>query len=201
MYIPFEKLDNDARVWVFQSTCYLEFEKVERISARLMNFLNDWQAHGNDLTASFTLIYERFIVVGLDEASYQATGCSIDKLTHLIQKLEAELNISLLDRTQIAYRDHNDLIEVIHMMDFRAALDAQELNENTIVFNNLIENKGALKRQWETSLSDSWHKQWLPAERQAWWTSKTLSQKPRKPPWFGGFLFLLLIFLLIPTNS
>ncbi len=162
MYLPFEELDSRARVWIFQSTSYLEFEKVERISARLMNFLNDWKAHGYDLQASFTVIYERFIVVGLDEASYQATGCSIDKLTHQIQSLEKELNISLMDRTQIAFRDHNDLIEIMHMMDFRAALDNGDLNEDTVVFNNLVTTKAELKRKWETPISESWHKQWLP---------------------------------------
>jgi hypothetical protein len=79
-----------------------------------------------------------------------------------MQSLETELSISLLDRTQIAFRDGNLLIEIIHMVDFRAALEAGEIGENTIVFNNLIENKGQLKRQWETTLSNSWHKQWLP---------------------------------------
>jgi hypothetical protein len=162
MYFSFETLNDDARIWIFQSTNYLEFEKVERISARLMNFLNDWQAHGKDLMASFTIIHDRFIVVALDEASYQATGCSIDKLTHFILALENELAISLLDRTQIAFRDENQMIEIIHMMDFRAALEAGEIDEDTIVFNNLIENKGQLKRQWETVLANSWHKQWLP---------------------------------------
>jgi hypothetical protein len=162
MYFSFETLNDDARIWIFQSTNYLEFEKVERISARLMNFLNDWQAHGKDLMASFTIIHDRFIVVALDEASYQATGCSIDKLTHFIQALENELAISLLDRTQIAFRDENQMIEIIHMMDFRAALESGEIDEDTIVFNNLIENKGQLKRQWETVLANSWHKQWLP---------------------------------------
>lgn len=162
MYLPFEELDSSSRIWVFQSTTYLEFEKVERISARLMNFLTDWQAHGQDLQASFTVIYERFIVVGLDEASYQATGCSIDKLTHLIQSLEQELEISLMDRTQIAFRDSNDLIEIVHMMDFRAALDNGDLGEETIVFNNLVTTKAELKRKWETEVSASWHKQWLP---------------------------------------
>jgi hypothetical protein len=162
MHISFESQNDDSRIWIFQSTHYLEFEKVERISARLMNFLNAWQAHGKDLAASFTIIHDRFVIVALDEASYQATGCSIDKLSHFMQSLETELSISLLDRTQIAFRDGNLLIEIIHMVDFRAALEAGEIDENTIVFNNLIENKGQLKRQWETTLSNSWHNQWLP---------------------------------------
>ncbi|MCR9153819.1 MAG: ABC transporter ATPase [Bacteroidetes bacterium] len=162
MYGAFEDMKAEARVWIFQSTEFLEFEKVERISARLMNFLDDWKAHGHDLNASFTIIYNRFIVVSLDEASYQATGCSIDKLVQLVQGLEKELNISLLDRTQIAYRDHNDMIDTSHMMDFRAALENGDLSKDTIVFNNLVSTKSELESKWETSIKNSWHKDWLP---------------------------------------
>ncbi len=162
MYAAFEDMNSNSRVWIFQSTEFLEFEKVERISARLMNFLDDWKAHGNDLNASFTIIYDRFIVVSLDEASYQATGCSIDKLVQKIQSLESELGISLLDRTQIAYRDHNKMIDTAHMMDFRAALENGDLNANTIVFNNLVATKGEMEANWETAIQNSWHRDWLP---------------------------------------
>jgi len=163
MYGAFDEMDGNSRVWVYQSTEFLEFEKVERISARLMNFLDAWRAHGNPLNASFTIIHDRFIVVSLDEASYQATGCSIDKLVHQIQNLETELNISLLDRTQIAFRDHNKMIETMHMMDFRAALENGDLNSETVVFNNLVSTKAELESRWETQIKNSWHKDWLPA--------------------------------------
>jgi regulator of PEP synthase PpsR (kinase-PPPase family) len=162
MYLAFDELPANARVWVYQSTDFLTFEKVERASARLMNFLEDWQAHGKDLKASFTIRHDRFIIVALDEASYQATGCSIDKLTHLIQKLEHELEISLLDRTQIAYRDDNKMVATMHMVNFRAAISSGEMDEDTTVFNNLIETKGQLAKEWQVPLLKSWHKQWLP---------------------------------------
>ncbi len=163
MYLDFDELPDNARVWIFQATNFLEFEKLERMSARLLNFLEGWQAHGKDLKASFEILYDRFVVVELDEASYQATGCSIDKLTHLIQQLEKELNISLLDRTQIAFRDpDNRMIDTMHMMNFRAALESGDMDENTIVFNNLITTKGQLKNDWEVPVRNSWHKQWLP---------------------------------------
>lgn len=162
MYGAFDEMKPEARIWIFQSTEFLEFEKVERISARLMNFLDSWKAHGHALNASFTIIYDRFIVVSLDEASYQATGCSIDKLVQHVQALEKELNISLLDRTQIAYRDHNAMIDTAHMMDFRAALENGDLDANTVVFNNLVSTKQELESKWETTISNSWHKDWLP---------------------------------------
>lgn len=161
MYLGFDELADESRVWIYQSTQHLEFEKVERLSARLMNFIDSWQAHGKDLQASFTIIYNRFIVVALDEASYQATGCSIDKLTHTIQALETELDLSLLDRMQVAYKDEN-LILTMPMNAFRAELEQGEYDENTVVFNNLIETKGQLKSHWETPVKNSWHKQLLP---------------------------------------
>jgi hypothetical protein len=162
MYLAFDEMKPSTRIWIFQSTQFLEFEKVERVSARLMNFLDEWKAHGHPLQASFTIVYDRFIVVGLDEASYQATGCSIDKLVQQIQGFEKELNISLLDRTQIAFRDHNDMIETMHMMDFRAALENGDLDAQTTVFNNLVSTKEEFESKWEVSISESWHKDWLP---------------------------------------
>lgn len=153
---------DNSRIWFFQATEFLEFEQVERISARLLNFLESWQAHGKPLQASFTMLHDRFLVVALDEASYQATGCSIDKLVNFIKELETELRVSLTDRTGIAYRDHNNLIQTMHMLTFRAAMESGEFNENTIVFNNLVETKGEIKDQWEVPVAKSWHKQWLP---------------------------------------
>ena len=155
-------MTDNSRVWFFQSTEFLEYEKVERISARLLNFLEGWEAHGKPLQASFTILHDWFIAVALDEESYQATGCSIDKLTRQIQSLETELKVSLTDRTGIAYRDHNGLIQTMHMVNFRAAMESGEFDESTIVFNNLIETKGQVKDEWEVPVARSWHKQWLP---------------------------------------
>ena len=161
MYVEFDALPNSARVWIFQSTQHLELREIESLSAHLMNFLDNWQAHGKDLKASFTISYERFIIISLDEASYQATGCSIDKLMHLIQALEKEVNISLLDRMQVAFKS-DGLILSMPMNAFREELAQGEYDENTIVFNNMIETKGELNTAWEVSIKDSWHKQLLP---------------------------------------
>lgn len=163
MYVDFDELPDNARVWIFQATNFLEFEKLERMSARLLNFLESWQAHGKDLKASLEIRYDRFVIIALDEASYEATGCSIDKLTHLIQALETELHISLMDRTQIAFRDsENGMIDTMHMMNFRAVLESGDIDQDTIVFNNLITTKGQLEKEWEVPVHKSWHKQWLP---------------------------------------
>lgn len=162
MYIDFDKLPPSSRIWIFQSAAHLEVEEVELLSARLYNFLSDWQAHGKDLQASFQVLYSRFLVVCIDEASYQATGCSIDKLMQLVQGLEQSMKISLLDRMQITYREENGMIHSLPLHAFRLELENGELHENTIVFNNLIEKKAQLESEWEVPVKDSWHRQMLP---------------------------------------
>ncbi len=162
MITKFQEIGPNSRIWIFQSSEYLQFEKMERLSARMMNFLDGWQAHGKDLNTAFEIRYHRFLIVALDEASYQATGCSIDKLVQHIQSLENELTINLLDRMQIAYRDENGMIDTMHLTAFRAALENGELDESTVVFNNLIERKGQLESEWEVALRESWQRKWLP---------------------------------------
>lgn len=159
MFVEFDQLADSSRVWIFQSTQSLNAEKQQRISDHLNQFIAHWQAHGNDLLASFKIQYNRFIIVALDEASYQATGCSIDKLTHLIQDMEKALQLSLLDRMQISYKE-NDSVEVMSMPKFKSGIGSL-FNENTLVFNNLIETKGQLNDHWEVAIKDSWHKQML----------------------------------------
>lgn len=159
MFQSFDDLVNTARVWVFQSKTALTQNQLSKIEQELLYFTNNWQAHGNDLLASYKLIYNRFIVVALDEASYEATGCSIDKLTHLIQEIEKTQNLSLLDRMQITYKQGDDILN-LPMSKFKAAIGTN-LDANTIVFNNLIETKGELLSKWETAMENSWHKQFL----------------------------------------
>lgn len=162
MYVDFDQLSDESRIWIFQSPYYLEDEKMERISAQLINFLDQWTAHGQGLKASFDLKFNHFIIIGLDRTGHQASGCSIDKLNHQMQALERELNVSLLDPTKIAFRNDEGLLQFYPLAAFRDALETGELDEHTTVYNNLIETKGQLADQWEVPLHASWHRQWLP---------------------------------------
>jgi hypothetical protein len=47
---------------------------------------------------------------------------------------------------------------------FEELLHAGALNENTIVFNNLITNKAELDHAWEVPMEKSWHKVMLAAK-------------------------------------
>lgn len=159
MYINFEDLADNARIWIFQSKTKLQDSEEKKIENGLKDFISSWQAHGHDLLASHQIFHQRFIVVALDEASYQATGCSIDKLTHLMVKMETETGLSLMDRMQITYELEGEVLS-LPMSKFKALIGS-DFSENTMVFNNLIETKGDLFDKWNVELKDSWHKQML----------------------------------------
>lgn len=154
-------MSGDSRVWIFQSDRFLQEEAKNHLRSRISHFLSSWQAHGRDLQASFTVVYDRFLVVALDEASYQATGCSIDKLTHLVQELEQEVGHRFLDRSNIAFRTEEGNIETLPMNAFRAALEKGDLKPQSVVFNNLVETLQDFWDRWETTVENSWHNQWL----------------------------------------
>ena len=60
MYIPFEQLPPQARIWIYQAD--REFSEAEtlEIQARIKAFVTEWSAHGVALHASGQVLHNRF---------------------------------------------------------------------------------------------------------------------------------------------
>jgi hypothetical protein len=156
MYVPFENMPDEARIWIYQSNRKLNEDEVLQIEQKLLNFTNNWAAHGNPLVASFLLKYNRFIMITVDQATQVATGCSIDASVGFIQELEKTHQIELLDKMNVTYKT-GDFIAFKSLIDFKKMAKDKAVNENTIVFNNLVNTVGEWKEFWEVPASESWH--------------------------------------------
>ena len=110
MIIPFSKIDKSSRVWVYQSNRKFTDHELIEINESIIDFLNDWTAHGAHLQSAFQIKYNRFIIIALNESSVEATGCSIDKCVHFIQKLEIQYNIDLLDKMNISFKQGDNVV-------------------------------------------------------------------------------------------
>ncbi len=154
------KMPKNARVWVYQSTTLLTEEQINTIIQKGSTFVEDWTAHGSDLKASFDVLYHRFIVLSVDEDQAYASGCSIDKSISFMKQLENELQIQLLDRMQVAFRNDNK-IEVCSLAEFGKMAGRGEVQPTTIVFNNMIATKAEFDTAWEIPLQESWQKRVL----------------------------------------
>lgn len=155
-------LTDNARVWVFQSSVSLQGELRTAVSSAMLRFLKDWAAHGRSLFAAFEIVYDRFIVVGVNEAMAQATGCSIDSLMRHMQGIDREhRGLDLLNRMKVAYRNGEDIKEC-DVNSFAAMLANGEADGTTVVFNNVVNTLGEFKTGWETKVSASWHANLFP---------------------------------------
>lgn len=161
MYISFDKLPDESRIWIYQSNKTLSETHLDKISAKLLRFTDKWSAHEKPLKASFTILHNRFIIIGVDETYCQLTGCSIDKSTKLIEELEADMDITFFDRFQVAFRN-GDLVQGCSLNEFKKLVKDGDLSINkTRVFDNMLSTKKELELTWEKPIKKSWHYQYV----------------------------------------
>ena len=98
------KLPDSSRVWVYQSNRAFSVSELLDLKKFLEDFNSSWEAHGKKLNSAIELYYHQFIVIFVDEAFQDATGCSIDKSVALMKDIEAKFGVELLDRMNLAFR-------------------------------------------------------------------------------------------------
>ncbi len=161
MYTNFEELPDDSRIWIYQSNKELSENHLDIISEKLHQFINDWSAHEQPLKASFVILHNRFLVIGVDESYCKLTGCSIDKSTKLIQELEGSIDVTFFDRFQVAFRN-GDLVQGCSLNQFKKMVKDGDLSINkTKVFDNMLSTKKELEEAWEKPIKKSWHYQYV----------------------------------------
>ena len=160
MYVDFDTLNDNSRIWVYQSSREFNQEEVDIISSKLKDFVNEWTRHGDDLKASFSIKYKHFIVLAVDESFNQVSGCSIDASTHVFKSFEKEFNVELLNKLNTAFKD-GEHINVVSLADFQKYVKADRIHSDTLVFNNMVQNKGDLDQIWEVPANMSWHSRYF----------------------------------------
>ena len=156
MHVPFEELSDEARVWIYPANRPFKEEEIAEISTKLSTFLTQWTAHGAALNAGFTMPYNRFIVIALDESQQEATGCSIDASVRIIQEIEAAYDVILMDKMNVSFKQ-GEYITYKSLLDFKTMAKNKSVTENSVVFNHLVVNKGEFLTQWEVPAHQSWH--------------------------------------------
>ena len=112
MIVPFEKLPETSRIWIYQADRAFTADEVRSVKEALDAFLSQWTAHGADLYAGYLMPYDRFIVIGLDQGAHAASGCSIDASVHFIQQLEARFGVVLLDRMNVTFKQGDQIAPI-----------------------------------------------------------------------------------------
>ena len=160
MLVDFKELPDSARIWIYQCSRSFSEEELEEVKESLNAFIEQWTAHGSDLKAGYEIRYKRFIILALDQSKTLASGCSIDASVHFIQQLEKKYEVELLDKMNVSYKQ-GDFIAYKPLADFKKMAKQKAVSKNTIVFNNLVTNKGEYIEHWEVPASESWHNRFM----------------------------------------
>tara|TARA_B110000091_G_scaffold211545_1_gene256403 strand:+ start:856 stop:1341 length:486 start_codon:yes stop_codon:yes gene_type:complete len=160
MFTPYKNLPNNSRVWIYQSDREFTEKEIKFIAEKAEDFINQWTRHGDNLKGSFIIKYHQFLVLAVDESFNNVSGCSIDSSVRFVQALQAELQLDLMDKMNVSFKD-NETINIVKLPVFQRFAKAQKITASTIVFNNMIDTKEALENNWEVAASKSWHKRFL----------------------------------------
>ena len=151
-------LSAHSRIWIFQSNTPFSPKQEAYLTTSLKQFLADWNTHGSAMHTDFEITLNQVVVVAADEDKMAASGCSIDKLTREIQRVGAELQLNLLDRQTIFYKENGE-IKTAPIATFWALRKANRINDETPVLDTTINNL----TEWQTSgwkkFGLSWHKE------------------------------------------
>lgn len=144
-----------SKVWIYMAEKPFDNLSAHSITQEIHSFCKSWTSHNRDLKAGGALLYERFIVLMVDESNANASGCSIDKSLAFVKYLEQQYHQPLLLRTNIAFRSGNG-IEVLPLSGLKNDYKTGRLSNQTIVFDNLVSNWEAFSSRWEVPLQNSW---------------------------------------------
>ena len=150
-------MPSTSRVWIYQSNKPFPEQDWSLINTRVQEFAETWVSHNRQLNAQGSLMYGQFIVLMVDENQADASGCSIDKSVYFLKQLQAEYKVDLFDRMAFTYKDGNT-VKTADRDTFSKLYKEGIIDDETLVFDNLVATKGDFDESWVKPLGNSWHK-------------------------------------------
>lgn len=160
MLVNFESLAPSSRIWVYQADREFLESELEIVTTKIEAFVAAWKRHGEGLKASYQIKYNQFIMLAVDEEYNGVSGCSIDSSVNLMKQFERAFDLDLTNKLNVSFKNNNN-INVVSLADFQKFVKLGKINEETIVFNNMITTKEDLSNKWEVEAKESWHQKYL----------------------------------------
>ena len=155
MYVAFDQLPPQARVWIYQASRPLSGPEIVGVMPALARFAEEWTSHGRSLLASAEFRHQQFLVVGLDEGVAGASGCSIDASVRFVAQLEQQLGVELLEKSRLAFWQAGT-VRVLRRPELKPAAAAATLTPDTPYFDNTVATKGELDTHWPRPAGQTW---------------------------------------------
>jgi len=162
MFIPFEQISPTSRIWIYQADQKMTSQQIDLAKQFLIGYCDQWKAHGAPLRASFDIRYDHFIILAADEDYNSTSGCSIDDSVRAIKALQLQTSLNFFNRNLVAFLN-DGVIQLIDRAQLKEKYISGMWNEGTPTFNNLVDIKSKLDREWIVETGKTWLKRFIPA--------------------------------------
>lgn len=160
MLVDFDKLPNDSKIWIYQSSRKFYPDEIKEITQKIEEFLTSWNDNGAEIIASYQLKYDRFIIITVDQTLEQLSVSAIDESVMFILALQTKYEVELLDKLNVSFKQ-GEYVQYKELKEFQKLVKKKAVSAKTIVFNNLISTKKELENDWEIPITESWHNRFL----------------------------------------
>jgi hypothetical protein len=149
---------DQTRLWIYPCNRTLNEAEITFIEQECNRFCVDWTAHNHALKAKANIYEARWLVLSVDESLTGASGCSIDKSVHFIEKMGANLKIDFFDRMQFGWLDEAENVCFSDLKGLKEAISNENITPNTLMLNSLVATKKDLSEKWLVPFAKSWHR-------------------------------------------
>lgn len=155
--VEFSSLPDDARIWVFGADAPVDEIDAPRLLAAVDGFLFAWRAHGQALTCARDWRDDRFLVIGVDQRTEGASGCSIDGLFRTLQAIEQGIGASLVGGGLVYFRDALGLLHAVTRAEFEALAASGDVGPSTPVYDTTVTTLADFRARFATTAGAGWH--------------------------------------------
>ena len=151
MYVPFDKIDENAKCWIYILEKNINFESDE-INLILKSLCEKWKSHNNEVVSSFQIYRDRYIILFAEEG---ISGCSIDSSNRLLRYELDQLNINVMPNSKIGIFIENK-IKLEDRSSIINLIQANKLKPKDKMINTTVTNKKEYNKNWILEINKSW---------------------------------------------
>ena len=155
--VPFDALPDDARVWVFAADRPLAPDAATQLLADVDAYLARWAAHGQPLTCARAWRDDRFLAIAVDQRDAHASGCSIDGMFRVLQRLEPIVGASLVGSGLVLWRTRGGAVRSGTREEFGELAVRGDVDAGTRVFDPTVATVAEWRSRFEKPAAESWH--------------------------------------------
>tara|TARA_B100000287_G_scaffold202089_1_gene190824 strand:+ start:786 stop:1259 length:474 start_codon:yes stop_codon:yes gene_type:complete len=151
MYVHFDKIDENAKCWIYILEKNINF-KSDEINLILKSLCEKWKSHNNEVVSSFQIYRDRYIILFAEEG---ISGCSIDSSNRLLRYELDRLNINVMPNSKIGIFIENK-IKLEDRSSIVNLIQANKLQPNNKMINTNVTNKKEYNKNWILEINKSW---------------------------------------------